>query len=77
MIEVVAEEMHRMRRTDCPDRKRWRASLGWWGSSSTKAKWRAPPEWMGWCTAKVLDAPDVFREAGLQKLSSIWSELEC
>jgi len=39
MIEVVTEEMHG---SDwVPDLKRLRASLGWYGSSSTRAKWRA------------------------------------
>src|SRR6516225_9140495 len=41
MIAVVTEEMHGSDRD--PDLKRLRASLGWYGTYSTRAKWRSSP----------------------------------
>src|SRR5262249_9434037 len=53
MIAVVTEEMHGSDRD--PDLKRLRASLGWYGNSSTTAKWRSSPSASGSLLGKELD----------------------
>src|SRR5262249_13153302 len=61
MIAGVTEEMHGSDRD--PDLKRLRASLGWYGTYSTTAKWRSSPSASGSPLEKSLTGVGIVREA--------------
>src|SRR6516225_857875 len=65
MIAVVTEEMHGSDRD--PDLKRLRASLSWYGNSSTRAKWRSSSSASGSVLEKGLTGAGIVREAMLRQ----------
>ena len=63
MIDVATGEMVGSDRVS--DLKRLRASLGWYGTYSNRAKWRAPPSARSSVRKKYLTPPTLLEMAGL------------
>jgi len=52
-----------MGRTEFPDLKRLRASLGWYGTYFYESEMALFSECMQYCARKVLDTADIVRDA--------------
>jgi hypothetical protein len=55
-----------MGRTEFPDLKRLRASLGWYGTYFYESEMALFSECMQYCARKVLDTADIVRDACLR-----------